>query len=131
MEAGTTTLVTIARIDLAGPTDAIAATITIQGQEARLRAVAALDAVLPSPPEALTLQAPDRITTTVGGATLSGRLAVRNGALVVVGDAPLPTVEIIPAAASGPLHLTSVRIAGGDLVVKGTLDPSALGIAAP
>jgi hypothetical protein len=124
-------IVTVRRIDVAGPTNAIVTTLSIDAAEARRRAVQVLTAELGHAPERLALVAPDRIEVVIDGVSVSGRLVVQDGALVAVGDAPLPTVQVIPASATGPLTLLSVTIRPDALVVTGTLAPSALGFGAP
>jgi hypothetical protein len=131
VEQAGSTILAIDRVDLAGPTDAVSATVTVRTEEVRLRVVAALNAALPAPVQSLTLRAPDQVSVKVGGTTVSGRLAVRNGALVLIGSGPLPTAEVVPASATGPLHLTSLAISGPSVIVKGTLDAAGLGITAP
>ncbi len=126
------TVIRIDRIDVGGPTGSLAVTVTIGGDEARRRAQAALDNVISLPISSVTLQAPDRVTASAVGASVSGRLAIQDGSLVVVVDAPLPTtVVVVPASATGPLHLTSVRITDGGLVLRGGLDAVALGVSPP
>jgi hypothetical protein len=124
-------IITVRRIDVAGPTDAIVTTLSIDAAEARRRAVVLLTAELGHPPDRLTLVAPDRIEAVINGVSVAGRLVVQDGALVAVGDKPLPTLQVIPASATGPLTLQSVTIRPDALVVTGTLAPSALGIAGP
>jgi hypothetical protein len=124
-------IITVRRIDVAGPTNAIVTTLSIDAAEARRRAVALLTAELGHPPDRLVLVAPDRIEAVIGGVSVAGRLVVQDGALVAVGDNPLPTLQVIPASATGPLTLQSVTIRPDALVVTGTLAPSALGIAGP
>jgi hypothetical protein len=110
---GPITLLTIRRIDVSGPLDAVVATARLDGKELRTRAGAAIESAIGTPPQSLALAAPDRVSAKIQGVTIAGRLVVRGGALLVEGDAPLPTVELIPASATGPLSLRSIEIDGG------------------
>ena len=74
-------LITVKRIDIAGPPSNLVATLTIDSAEARRRAVVAIQAVTGTSPTSLTLTAPDRISAVIGGVALSGRLVVQNGSL--------------------------------------------------
>lgn len=127
----------VASIGLAGPLDALDATVGLDGTEVRAVVAAALAQALggalggaaPDVPLDVTLSAPDRVRFTLAGVPADARLAVRSGSLVALfADGPVPTATILAAGATGPLALSGVRVDGSDLVLTGRLDRSALGL---
>jgi hypothetical protein len=119
----------VARIDLAGPSDAIAATMTIAAGDLETRAVEVIGAALGVRPSSVALGEPDLLRIVVGGVEVEARLVVEGGDLRArLTGLPIAAVTLVPAASTGPLQLTGTHVSGGDLVIEGRLDPKAVGL---
>jgi len=112
---------TASSIELAGPTDAAVATITIDPSDVRTAVTVALSSRFNVQPTDVQLVAPDRIRIVTPNATIEGRLLIdSSGALAFstpLGDAPMLSID--PAM---PLRLTGARVVGGNLVLTGRLN---------
>jgi hypothetical protein len=119
----------VARIDLAGPSDAIETTMTVAASEVEARAADEVAAAIGTRPSAVTLEAPDLLRMTVGGIQVDARLVVEGGDLRArLTGLPIAALTLVPAASTGALQLTGTHVSGGDLVIVGRLDPKAIGL---
>jgi hypothetical protein len=71
----------------------------------------------------VTFGAPNKVTVTIGGKLLTGRLVVSNGALQAVFAGITPsTLPLINAGNGNPIHFTSVAVASSTVTLVGTMD---------
>jgi hypothetical protein len=64
---------------------------------------------------------------TINGHSAPGRLAVRNGELLLVPDSTaLPTVTLIAAGHGNPFTFTSIVVSAGTVTLGGTIDLQSL-----
>ncbi len=119
----------VERIDLAGPSSAIGATLALDPTTTSRLATAAVEKAIGRAPTAVQLIAPDRVVVTIGSQRADGRLLVDQSGAVVVSVPPLGTAVVADPATDLPLVLRSVAITpGGGATLIGTLDPRALGL---
>jgi hypothetical protein len=72
---------------------------------------------------AVAFGAPNKVTVTIGGKLLTGRLVVSNGALQAVFAGITPsTLPLINAGNGNPIHFTSVAVASSTVTLVGTMD---------
>jgi hypothetical protein len=115
----------LAAVDVSGPADAAATTVTIDRPTVERLALAAFEAEFNTRPEAVALVAPDEVRVTVGGRELPAHLEISEDGAIVAKSA-LGTVSIMDARASLPLVLTGLRLGDDGLVLNGTLDVTSL-----
>lgn len=125
--------VSLARITIAGPGDAVIATAVMPGAQATSLIADAIESRTGTRPASVRLSAPDRLTVRMAGVSLSGRLVVTAaGDLVVRTDAvgPIAALEVTLLAdgAGLPVKLSRVRVTpAGDLRLDGLLSIGILG----
>jgi hypothetical protein len=108
-------------IELAGPTDAAVATITIEPADVRTAVTAAVSSRFNVQPTDVQLAAPDRIRIVTPNATIEGRLLIEpTGALAF--STPLGNATMLSIDPAMPLRLTGAQVVDGDLVLSGRLD---------
>jgi len=109
-------------VQLSGPAEAAHATLTVDKSEVESMVSSAVGSATGSPVSNVKLSSPDRVSATVGGSTVTGRIAVDPSGQLVL---QAPTGQTIPLVGTGPderLHLQSVQIAGQDLELSGVMD---------
>jgi hypothetical protein len=119
-------------ITLTGGANHVIATTTLPAAQAEARISDAIEAKLGRRPTDVSLAAPDRVTITVGGLEVHGRLVVTpSGDLVArITDGPAAGDEVVMLTGGEdiPVHLTSVTVTpGGDLRLVGELAIPLLG----
>ena len=114
-----------ASVDIAGPGDSAVVTITIDGATVEAMAIEAFDQKLGVRPSSATLTEPNVIRFKAGPVTAAGALTIGPGGSLDV-STPLGTVTVLEPSPSQPIHLTSVAVENGSLVLTGTLDVSDL-----
>lgn len=119
-------------IRISGGGDAVIATTTLSATQARTLISDGAAAQLGVRPSSVRLAAPDRLTVTVGGVSMDGRVEVgAQGDLVtriLSGPAKGQVVTLLRADSGLPIHLTSVTVTdAGALRLAGKLTFSLLG----
>ena len=121
----------VASIVLSGGGQAVHAATTIPSAEAESLIADGIESALGAHPDDVTLSAPDRVTVTLGPATVHGRLVVSGGNLVahvLDGPAAGQDVVLLRGGEDLPIRLTSVTVtAAGDLRLVGDLAVGILG----
>jgi hypothetical protein len=111
----------LATVQIEGPADGAATTVTIDGETFEAMAIAAFEARLGVEPDSATLEEPDVIRVRAGPVELAGSMEVAPDGSIQV-DTPLGTVTVVGPNDSLPLTLTDVAVDNGALVLTGTLD---------
>jgi hypothetical protein len=121
---GDGTAVSVTRIDVTGPSDAVLATATLDAvaTEALVRAKLAERGIVP---ERVRLEA-GRIEVTLQGVTAGATIEVREGGLFLVPDLVLPAIAVMEHPSGAPWRITGAAISPGGLVVEATVDAEAL-----
>lgn len=88
-------------VELAGTPDAIRATLTVPAADAQALGSAAVERAIGITPSRVRLVAPDQVRIEAGGQAIEGRLAVREGSLVLVPPAALG-LDPVPLVAGTP-----------------------------
>jgi hypothetical protein len=113
--------VPIGRVELRGVASAAAALITMDGRDVERLASDALNDRLALPVVGASLVAPDLLQFRVAGQGFDGRLVIDpDGSLTLA--VPLPGTPRLLLVDPEPLVLESVTVAGGQLVLTGSLD---------
>jgi len=118
----------ISSVSIAGPPDALSATVTIDSSTALAVASADVAQLTGSSAASVSLVAPDVLRIGIQGRTLDATLLIRGGSLVA--DPPAGTigpVTIVDGSLLAPLHLTGVQVTASAVILTGRLDRSALG----
>ncbi len=114
--------ITIQSAVINGPSTAATATLTASSAELTKLAQAQFQNTT-GIASTVTIAAPDNVTVTVNGRAQPGKLAVKNGAIVVIPtSSALPTVTLIDSGAGNPFRFTSVAIGTGTVTLVGTID---------
>jgi hypothetical protein len=114
-----------ATVEIAGRGPSASVTITIDRSTAEAMAAAAFERQTGIRPSSTTLTEPNVIRFKAGQIDGSGAITVGpDGSLGVA--SPRGRVIVIEPGASEPIHLTSVSVEGGDLVLTGTVDLASL-----
>jgi hypothetical protein len=124
--------ITVEQITLLGGPDGITTTTVIPNREVRALIADAIEAQTGSRPTSVTLGVPDKVSFTLGGTRVAGRLMVNpDGDLVVRGDDGLTQgreVVLVRGRDDLPIELTSVKVtASGGLRLTGDLTIGILG----
>jgi hypothetical protein len=116
------------RVTVSGPPDAALLNISLSPSDVRAVATSAGQAFLGLPPTEIVLSAPDRITFTIAGRTVNGRLAITtDGALVLrPSTGSSGSIELMRPTPTLPLKLRSFAITTDGLDVLGTIDLAGL-----
>jgi hypothetical protein len=118
--------VTIDSVSLDGAGTAADATLTTSTAEMESLATSQIESQTGAQAK-VKLAAPNIVTMTINGHSAPGRLAVRNGELLVVPDSTaLPTVTLIGAGHGNPFTFTSIAVAAGTVTLGGTIDLQSL-----
>ena len=115
----------IERVDLAGPPEAVEATIRIPAAEVERVALAAMQAQTGVSGGEASLQAPDVIVFSVFLFRVEGRIVVEpDGSLTMAVNLPgNPRVQLVPG---DPLRFTSVTVVAEALVLTGQVNATGL-----
>lgn len=113
----------VERIVLSGRADAAAATVTVAGPVVEGVGAARIESATGLRPDAITLEAPDRLGLVVLGRTLEARLAVsaEGDVLAQIPERAI-SVRLVDATAMAPFQASAVSVEDGSLVLVGTLD---------
>ena len=125
--AGGAATVTIPSVVLSGDAARIRATLTFPKAIAEDLAAGAVERATGITPDSVVLSGPDRIRIEGRGLAVDGRLAVRNGALLLVPPTAgsLGSITLVEPGPDVPLRIDSLRVVDGGLVLLATLDPDA------
>ena len=95
-----------------------------EGLTANSVASSAGEASLGAAPTEVVLAAPDRITFTIAGKAVSGRLAIDSGGGLVLrpSSGPVASVDLLRPTRNLPFKLRSFAVTAGGLDVIGTID---------
>jgi hypothetical protein len=117
------------RIDLAGPSSAIRATLTLDAVTTARLAERAVERVVGQVATSVELVAPDRVLVAVQGRQAEGRLTVDAEGALVISVPPFGRTVVADPAADLPFVIDAVALeTGGGATLSGTLDPRALGL---
>jgi hypothetical protein len=119
----------VERMDLAGPSSAVKAILTVDAATATRLATQAIETAIGRPPTSVRLVAPDRVVVTVGDQQVDGTLGVDPSGSIIVTIPPFGHAVVADPSAEVPIVIESVSVApGGAVTLGGTLDPHALGL---
>jgi hypothetical protein len=112
------------RVTVTGPPGAALLSISLSPGDVRAVASSAGEASLGAAPTEVVLSAPDRITFTIGGRSVVGRLAIDAGGGLVLrpSSGPVASVDLLRPTPNLPLKLRSFAVTAGGLDVVGTID---------
>jgi DUF2993 family protein len=114
-----------ATVDISGPGSSAVVTITIDDATVERMAAAAFEQKLGVRPTSTTLSEPNVIRFKAGPVQAAGALTIGPGGSLDVSTA-LGTVTVLEPSPSQPIHLTSVAVESGNLVLTGTFDVAEL-----
>ena len=118
--------VTIDSVSLDGAGTAADATLTMSTAEMESLATSQIESQTGAQAK-VKLAAPNIVNMTINGHSAPGRLAVRNGELLLVPDSTaLPTVTLIAAGHGNPFTFTSIVVSAGTVTLGGTIDLQSL-----
>lgn len=118
----------IRSVALSGPSDSVAAVMTVDAATALAIARAEVSSLTGAGSADVSLVAPDSLGIVVAGQVTLARLGVVKGSLVAQPQSgAIGTITIIDGASLGPLRLTSVQVTASSVILTGRLDRSALG----
>ena len=119
--------ITIPSVVLSGDAERAQATLTFPKAIAEDLAVGAVKATTGITPDRVTFSGPDRVRITGPGLAVDARLAVQDGALLLVPPSSdsLGSITLVEPGPSVPVRIDSVRVIDGGLVLLATLDPNA------
>jgi hypothetical protein len=118
--------VTIDSVSLDGAGTAADATLTMSTGEMESLATSQIESQTGAQAK-VKLAAPNIVNMTINGHSAPGRLAVRNGELLLVPDSTaLPTVTLIAAGHGNPFTFTSIVVSAGTVTLGGTIDLQSL-----
>jgi len=112
------------RVTVTGPPGAALLNISLTPGDVRAVASSAGEASLGAAPTEVVLAAPDRITFTIAGRSVAGRLAIDSGGALVLrpSSGPVASVDLLRPTPNLPLKLRSFAVTSGGLDVVGTID---------
>lgn len=117
--------VTVESVTLSGAASSANAELVLSSAEVERLAESQLEARGITATVGLT--APDKVTISVGGQSVPGRLAVQDGGLTLVPDSQaVPPVPLIEPGSGNPFHISSVSVGANTVTMNGTIDLQAL-----
>jgi hypothetical protein len=117
---------TVARIDLSGTGAALKVSLHLASGEVTNQVQRAIENASGATLSGITLSAPNVVVIALAGQTITAHLVIDSGRLVLrgAGDALGDPVLFDPSGSG--FKLTGVAMAGGEVVLTGTLDPGSL-----
>jgi hypothetical protein len=118
----------VSSVILGGTRQAPTATLGLSSLAVELLVGRAVASELPATPERVRLQAPDRLVLEAASRSVTGRLAIDAGALVLRLQG-VGTVSIYDPGQSAPFRLRSVSVTADELSLGASINLVALGLA--
>lgn len=119
---------TISSVAVTGPSSDLRVILTLSAADVRTLASAAVEAQIGAKATKVALAAPDKVTVSVSGITVRGRLTVDEaGGLTLVPTSPAGfsgPIAILRPGPGQPLRFTSVAVRTNGATITGTVDPS-------
>lgn len=112
-------------VEVSGPASGATTVVTIPPASVEGVVALAIERTFGTRGASVRLVSPDRLSFALAGRQVEAVVSVgASGSLVA--SAPIGALELVPASAFRPLRVTNARVAGGALVLTGTLDLDAL-----